>query len=238
VIPKPSSWLGCTNDRMQRIRRIYVLFVARPDYAEISDPEVLLMDIAEPSQAIVPTLDGPVLRALASSVMPASARELARRVDRGSEEGIRRVLNRLVHQGVVLGEPAGASVQYRLNVDHVAFDVVQALAELRPELLRRIANWVMAWEPAPTLAGVYGSFARGEGDADSDIDLLVVGDDVDDDDVATLAERIRAWTGNSASIIVLTRADLRRVVDAGESIVGSWERDFIPVFGSLRMAVA
>jgi predicted nucleotidyltransferase len=209
-----------------------------PDYAEADDRKVLLMDIAEPSRAVVPTLDGPVLRTLVSSVMPASARELARRVGRGSEEGIRRVLNRLVHQGVVLAEPAGASVQYRLNVDHVAFDVVRALAQLRPELLRRIANWVQAWDPAPTLAGVYGSFARGEGDAESDIDLLVVGEDVDDDDVAALAERIRAWTGNSASVAVLSRADLRRVIDAGESIVGSWERDFIPVLGSLRTATA
>jgi predicted nucleotidyltransferase len=209
-----------------------------PDYAEAGDRKVPLMDIAEPSRAVVPTLDGPVLRTLVSSVMPASARELARRVGRGSEEGIRRVLNRLVHQGVVLAEPAGASVQYRLNVDHVAFDVVRALAQLRPELLRRIANWVQAWDPAPTLAGVYGSFARGEGDAESDIDLLVVGEDVDDDDVAALAERIRAWTGNSASVAVLSRADLRRVIDAGESIVGSWERDFIPVLGSLRTATA
>lgn len=194
------------------------------------------MDIAEPSRAIVPTLDGPVLGRLASSVAPSSARELARRVGTGSEEGVRRVLNRLVHQGVVLAERAGPSVLYRLNADHVTFDVIQALADLRSELFRRVAKCVGGWDPVPVLAGIYGSFARGEGNADSDIDILLVGDHIDDDQVATLTERVRAWSGNAASAIVLTRADMRRVVDDGESIVGSWERDFIPVVGSFRMA--
>jgi predicted nucleotidyltransferase len=196
------------------------------------------MDLAEPARAVVPTLDGPVLRGLAASAQPVSARELARRVSRGSEEGVRRVLNRLVHQGVVLSERVGASVLYGLNTEHVAFGVVQGLADLRPEFLRRLANWVGARVPAPRVVGVYGSFARGDGDADSDIDVLVVGDEIDGDQVAELSERIRAWTGNVASIVVLTQSALRRAIEARDPLAEAWERDLIPVAGTLRSALA
>jgi predicted nucleotidyltransferase len=196
------------------------------------------MDLAEPTRAVVPTLDGPVLRALAASATPVSARELARRVGRGSEEGVRRVLNRLVHQGVVLSEPAGASVLYWLNAEHVAFGAIQALADLRSEFLRRLASWVGAWDPAPSVVGVYGSFARGDGEAESDIDVLVVGDEIDGDQVAGLSERVRAWTGNLASVVVLTRSELRQAIEAREPITEAWERDLIPVVGTLRSALA
>jgi predicted nucleotidyltransferase len=45
---------------------------------------------------------------------------------------------------------------------------------MRPELFGRIRAEVSKWRPKPYYACVFGSAARGDGDTNSDIDLLVV----------------------------------------------------------------
>ncbi len=67
--------------------------------------------------------------------------------------------------------PAGG---YLLNRDHLAAPAVLVLAGMRSELLRRIGEFTDQWEVAPLLLGTFGSFARRDGDADSDIDFLLV----------------------------------------------------------------
>jgi predicted nucleotidyltransferase len=192
------------------------------------------VDLSEPIAAIVPTLDGPALRVLAATSASASARELHRRAGVGSEDGLRRSLNRLTHQGVVTAERVGQSVQYLLNREHVAFPAVELLVGMRRELLARIAEHTRSWEPAPRFVGVYGSAARGDGDAESDIDLLVIAEAVDDDAVASLADRVVAWSGNRASITVLTPTELAEAHTAREPIVEQWRHDLVPLVGMLR----
>jgi predicted nucleotidyltransferase len=185
------------------------------------------VDVAMPLRAVVPTLDGPVVAVLAATTAPLALAEVHRRAGGGSKSGIRRVLLRLVAEGVVHEVPGG----YVLNREHLAAPAVELLANLYGELLARIRGEIEDWAKAPILVGLFGSAARRDGDASSDIDLLVVGDDPNLDDVDRLGRRIEAWTGNTAQVIALTPGDLRRLRRAKEPILAVWERELVVISG-------
>lgn len=192
------------------------------------------MNLAEPMQSFVPTLEGPVLRALAVTTEPMSAREAHRRSGSGSEDGVRRALNRLVDQGLVSSARVGSSVQFQLNREHVAYPAVEIMVGIRQELLARIGAKAGRWSVQPSFVGMYGSFARGDGDESSDIDVLVVTTETEGvDDVSALARDIEAWTGNGASVMVLTADDLKRMTQNAERILEEWRRDLVPVIGTV-----
>lgn len=189
------------------------------------------MDVAHPVRAVVPSLDGPVLVALAASTAPLTLAEVHRLAGTGSKAGVRRVLLRLVDAGLVLEEPGG----YVLNRDHIAAPAVLTLASLHGELTRRVRATFEGWGDRVALAGFYGSVARRDGDEDSDIDILIVSDDDVADDVDELAETIRRWTGNDAHISVMTTAALRRLQRRKEPILTNWVRDLEVVIGDRRI---
>ncbi|HYB22358.1 MAG TPA: nucleotidyltransferase domain-containing protein, partial [Solirubrobacteraceae bacterium] len=141
------------------------------------------MDLSQPYTAICPSLEGPVLDVLAHTTRPLTGREVARLARRGSERGVRLVLNRLVAHGVVSAQEAGPSLLFVLNRDHVAASVVEGLIRLRAELFERIRRDIEGWAMQPVHASVFGSAARGDGHTDSDIDMLIVrSDPVAEDD--------------------------------------------------------
>lgn len=195
------------------------------------------MDIDEPITAVVPSLDGPVLRVLARAGRSLTGSEVHRRAGRGSREGVRRVLHRLVAQGLVDAERHGRATVYALNRRHVAAHAVEALADLRGELLRRIAAAVEAWRPRPVLVAVFGSTARGDGDVDSDVDLLVVRDAglaVDEgwqQGVDDLAAAVHDWSGNPASVLQLAPGELLAAAERGERVVAELARDAVVLLG-------
>jgi predicted nucleotidyltransferase len=132
------------------------------------------MDLSDPTRAIIPTLDGPVLAVLAAAGRPLTVGQVAQQAARGSEIGIRRSLARLVAQGIVRAIWMGRNQVHELNRDHIAADVATALADLRPALWERFRVELRGWKVKPLLACVFGSAARGDGDESSDVDLLLV----------------------------------------------------------------
>jgi hypothetical protein len=132
------------------------------------------VDLCDPTRAITPTLDGPVLAVLAQAGRPLTVGEIAGRAARGSEIGIRRSVARLVEQGIVTATQMGRNQVHQLNREHVAAPAAELLAGLRLELWKRLRETIRGWRPRPIYACVFGSAARGDGDSESDIDLLVV----------------------------------------------------------------
>jgi predicted nucleotidyltransferase len=197
------------------------------------------MDLSAPLSTITPTLDGGVLQVLSATTSGCTAAEVHRRLGRGSDEGVRKVLTRLVHQGVVLVERPARYPFYRLNLEHVAVPHIAALTRVRGELLDRIRGEVAAWEVAPVHAGLFGSFARGTADSDSDIDVLLVSPaTLDDREAATWLEQVsrldrllNAWTGNTPQVIDLTVDTLEYLARASDPLVDSWLDDGIHLHG-------
>ena len=196
------------------------------------------MDLLHPIRAVVPTLDGPVLEVLARTTQPLSGREVHRLSGTGSASGVRRTLARLARQGLVRAEEHAAGTFYLANRQHLAWSAVESLTGLRRELFDRLREELRSWEPLPLHASVFGSMARGEGDPDSDIDLLLVRpDDVGEDEspwadqVDRLRENVRAWTGNECHAFQTDRQRLTDHKRADDPIVSNWLRDAVVLSG-------
>ena len=197
------------------------------------------MDLSFPLATVAPTLDAGVLHVLAATTAACTAAEVHRRLGHGSDEGVRKVLARLVRQGVVLVETPARYPLYRLNREHLAVRHIEALTRVRDEIFDRISQEVADWRVRPLHAGLFGSFARGTADSDSDIDVLLVRpealDELDEDtwldQVDRLDRGIQVWTGNAAQVIDLAPATLGRMARDGDPLVESWRAEAIPVSG-------
>lgn len=197
------------------------------------------MQFSNPLAVVTPTLDGPVLAALAAADSPFTTGQLTRVLGEGSEEGIRKVLRRLAAQGVVSAERVGPAFAYRLNRAHLAAEPIMALAGLRAMFLTRLERLLASWAQPPAYAAVFGSAGRGTMRPDSDIDLLLVRSDGPDEawgaQIDDLVSTVSAWTGNDLRPLVYTLAELEAtrgepvlldVLESGITVVGerSWFR--------------
>jgi predicted nucleotidyltransferase len=199
------------------------------------------MDFRHPLRVITPTLDGDVLAVLARADTDFSGREVHRAVGHSSHTGVRRCLARLVGEGVVLERPAGNAILYHLNRDHLAAPAIEALATVRIRLFERLRETIRGWEVPPAVAAVFGSVARGEADASSDLDLFLLRPDAIDEDhatwrdqVAALEEAAFAWTGNDARTLEYSEAELPTITRE-EPVIDEISRDGIALVGDLRV---
>lgn len=87
---------------------------------------------------------------------------------------IRRELNQLKDEGIFKKEKKGNLLYYSLNLTSPLYNELRSLIAKTigiEELLRKILIKIKGLH----FAFIYGSFARGEGVADSDIDLFLIG---------------------------------------------------------------
>lgn len=197
------------------------------------------MDLSNPSEAVLPSVRGAVLHVLADTDGPMSGRAVA--ATAGHRVGYRRVsqvLGELVNAGIVLRESHPPAYLYRLNRDHVAAEPVVMLADLRGRLLRRVAETAGRWEIAADALWLFGSAARGDGTASSDIDLFVVRPRATGSEDPTwrrqldeLAERVTAWSGNDCQVLEYSSAELEALVDGTDALVEELRREAIALAG-------
>jgi predicted nucleotidyltransferase len=193
------------------------------------------MQFDRPLATVTPTLDGDVLAVLATHDATFTTGQIRRILNDYSEHGIRKVLGRLVEQGVVLADRVGNAFTYRLNTEHLAAEPVQALARLASTFLLRLETHLDAWEQPPVYAAVFGSAARGAMTVNSDLDVFLVRHQDTPDilwasQVDDLAATVTRWTGNDTRIVDYTVEDLRSagaepmvrdVVEQGLTVAGS-----------------
>jgi UTP:GlnB (protein PII) uridylyltransferase len=197
------------------------------------------MDFRRSMLIVTPTLDGDVLGALARGELELSGRELARHVGRGSPEGIRRAADRLVGQGVLSRRAAGGANLYQLNREHLAAPFIEGLAGLRELLIERLRDLIGGWEERPKVALLFGSVARGEAHAESDLDLLIVRERGCDphgeqwqSQLLDLERSATAWTGNDARVVEYGEEELG--TDLAEPLLEQALADGLELFGSRR----
>ena len=227
-----THFVGTADNRLHNSAGLALLCSLRVTADQIAGGGV---DVSQPVRAVIPTLDGPVLTTLAGSSVPLNLTDIARLADAGSLSGIRKTLLRLAEQGVVNQVPGG----YALNREHLAAGAISQLVNLRAEFTRRLTTFVDALPEAPALVGLFGSYARRDGDSDSDIDILIVTDAPGADGSAgELAALVHRWTGNSCHIVVLTTADVARMEAADEPILAQWRNDLLVVAGDSQVLQA
>lgn len=197
------------------------------------------MDLSMPLAVVTPTLDAAVLHALAATTARTSGAQVHRMAAAGSPDGVRRVLARLVDQGIVLAEEHPSATFYLLNREHVAAEAILALTRVRTTIIERITDALSVWSPAPVHASLFGSFARAEATSTSDIDILVVTDpagSADPDARATQVDHLEAnvlrWTGNHGHVVDTTPEALARMIADDDPLVASWRVDHINLTGT------
>lgn len=183
-----------------------------------------------------------MLLALYATTRPLTGRRLATLAG-ASHTAVNAILGRLTRAKIVLAECQGSAVLYRANRDHVGWAVVEALAGMRRSALEAMRAEIASWQTAPVTALCFGSCARGEGDEDSEVDLLLVRPS----DVAELADTwdrqrqalrdlARRATGNDCQVLDIDLPRLLRHVDLDGPLVSNWLHDGVLLSGMALVA--
>lgn len=188
------------------------------------------MDLGRPYKDVLPGPRGRLLTTLVQLEARVTVRALARFAGISPQAALDYV-NELSDAGIVVAERAGAAMLVSLNRMHLAAEPLVALARLRARLVEHLQAELADW---PTLAGawLFGSAARGDGDRESDVDVLLVADTTTEtaewaDAVGRLRERIRAWTGNESHLVEHTRSSFRSLVEAENPLIAKVRKDGI-----------
>jgi predicted nucleotidyltransferase len=190
------------------------------------------MELVDPLATLVGRTQSEALRVLARTDAGITGRQVARMAGAAMHTGIKRALDKLERSGLVLVDRGLQHSSYRVNRDHLLWPSVELALHAPDELDRRIGALARTSDAVESVA-VYGSVARGDASAESDVDLVVVfADAVDDELVARLGDLVRRWTGNTCQVFDLTRTDLERSVRDRDPIVDSWRADARTIVGT------
>jgi predicted nucleotidyltransferase len=197
------------------------------------------MNLSSPLSAFSPPTMARALEVLAGTTRPLTGREIHRIAGQGGVASMWRTLGRLTEQGIVSADHRGTAIYYAANRDHLAWPAIEVLVRIRAQLIARLAKTISAWAIQPLHASLFGSTARGDGDAHSDIDLLLVRPDgLSQDDENALEEQVsemrRAvirWTGNNCQTFQVDRTRLLEHVTARDPLVDAWVRDGVELAG-------
>ncbi len=195
------------------------------------------MDFVHPIEAIIPGVQGRVLAVLVETTAELNLRTLARLAGVSVAQASR-VMPNLVELGVVERREVPPSSLFCLNRAHVAAKPIIALARSRDDALHQLGAAAAKMKVQPESVIVFGSFARGEADAQSDIDAVVVRRDAvaeGDDDWAEAVElwrgEARAITGNPAEVIEAGCAEVVRKLAGNTSLWRDVARHGVVVHG-------
>jgi predicted nucleotidyltransferase len=133
---------------------------------------------------------------------------------------LQRDLERLQRSGLVAARTDGNRTYYRAVSEHPAFADLRAAVMKTMGLGVELSAALAGLGGAVTLAFIYGSLARGNDVAESDVDVLIVGSATRRDVAAALADAARS-SGRELNPVILTPADLTRRWREGDHFVTS-----------------
>lgn len=195
------------------------------------------MDFLRPVEAVVPGVQGRILAVLAETTAELNLRTIARLADVSPAQASR-VLPDLVTLGVVERREAPPSALFAMIEDHVAARAIRALSRSRDAVLEELGALARKVAPSPVSAVVFGSFARGEADAASDLDVVLVrpagvGEDDESWVASTEAWRraVRRLTGNPVQVLEVDETEVARRLHRPTSLWTDVLRDGVTVFG-------
>lgn len=207
------------------------------------------MNLSEPLDGLTTTVEAAVLRVLARSDAGFSGRQVHALAGVGSTSSVHRALGNLVQVGIVTSKSRPPAIIYRANREHVLWPVV----ELGLASRTRAFNSIRAFfgdnvpdevpEDSKVTAVIYGSVARRESHAASDVDLFLVFPDGFDADARAdfsyrLADHVRRVTGNEAQVYSVERAELVQRLAENDPLVANVVADGILVFGASLKTLA
>lgn len=143
------------------------------------------------------------------------------------------VINELSEAGIVSANPAGSARMVSLNGAHLAAEPLISLARTRARLVTRLTEELAGWDGLGG-AWLFGSAARGSGDRESDVDLLLVAENSTEtaswaESAARIISDVHSWTGNPAQLVEHTTGSFARLVRDRNPLVDAIREDGIPL---------
>lgn len=155
-------------------------------------------------------------RVLLGGVQELHERELARR-ESLHLGAMRRELKSLLAVGLVLTRKAGGRRYYRANPEHPYYRDLKSLF-LKAVFLGKKGRESKSIQSKIRLAFVFGSSAKGEEDAHSDLDLLVVGS-ISDMELGSKFRPSPGTLGRELNILLYREESLRADYKKGDSFI-------------------
>lgn len=187
------------------------------------------MIISQPFGGLVPGASGAALQVLLRTGTPLTGRQVHRLV--GSECSLWSVqvaLKNLADLGIVRTMAAGKATLHTINPDHYAVRPLRDLAD--PITALRTVIKEVADEAVSSVL-VFGSVARGEATAQSDVDLVVVTTSPWDKR-ADLQSAVANRLGVDCDVLLVTQAEFDDMASHGEPVIDDILRDGIVLYGT------
>jgi predicted nucleotidyltransferase len=144
--------------------------------------------------------------------------EIVRNIDSGVG-AVERELSKLERSGLVSVERIGNRKHYRANQAAPIFEELRGLVEKTVGLAEPIKKSFEPYADTIKAAFVYGSVAKGTDTAHSDIDLMVIGDDMNYSDLYTAAQRAESKLRRKVNPLFLSLMDWQRKASDRGSVV-------------------
>ena len=145
-------------------------------------------------------------------------RQVIALADSGSG-AVQRELSRLVQAGLVTVTPIGRQTHYQANPASPVFTELRSLVLKTSGLADVLRDALAPIAPAVRAAFVFGSVARREDTARSDVDLLVVSDTLGTPDLYDALVGAEARLGRRINPVVYSSAELARDLAGGNAFV-------------------
>ena len=135
--------------------------------------------------------------------------ELIRLANSGTG-AVHRILTRLAAADLVLVEKVGNQKHYQANTDSPIFEELAGLVRKTVGLAGPLRNALDPLKKRIAAAFVYGSIAKGTERAGSDIDLMVIADDIDYAELFAVLPGVEATLARTVNPNLMTGSEWRR----------------------------
>jgi predicted nucleotidyltransferase len=186
----------------------------------------------------VPGVQGRILEVLAETTAGLNLRMIAGLAGVSVAQASR-VLPGLVELGLVRRTEVPPSALFTLVREHVAAEAVLSLLEVRERLIGEMGRAAESLPVPPVSVIVFGSFARGQAERDSDIDAVLVRPAGRDEDDEAWWSSIEEWrravsraSGNPVEVLEVGLSDVASRLRAGAQLWREVRRDGIVVHGA------
>jgi hypothetical protein len=195
------------------------------------------MDFGRPVETLIPDAQGRILGTLARTTQELTLTALADLAGVSLAHAAR-IVPRLVTLGVVDRREVPPAVLVRLVPEHLASKAVLALADLRHAFLGEMRESARSVHPAPVNVTLFGSFARGDDDGASDVDVVVVRPGSIGEDASAWSASVARWeahvrqvSGNAVNRIEVGEDEAPKLFRSRRSLWQTIRREGITLQG-------
>lgn len=138
-----------------------------------------------------------------------------------SSASAQRELAKLAEAGILLKEEIGRVIVYKANPQCPIYFEIKAIIQKTSGVANMLKEALLPFQHQIGCAFIYGSVAKGEDTAASDIDLMVVAHDLGSADLYPMLITFEETVGRKVSLTVYRPAEFQKKIESGNHFLTS-----------------